>query len=274
MDTHENVMGNAFAGGGRTVTELITVAALFMERATAVRARRAAARADTAVTEQAQYDAARTKWAPFLDLGYRADATVQDAASAWAAAEPYTGTDEQAAEAFAAAEEVMRGKNPLAMSRYDERVRAGRSRAEAMEETGPDFALPGAGAPAGASHPLSPTDAEALHRALSAVVAANTESVRAGKGPVTPAEAAAVVKKLPGIPDGLADRIKDGLSRSTILLAPPAGSVADHGPVAFNRPSGRARRHAGSPRRRGGSRPTRQRGADNAAKTLRRGTVL
>lgn len=251
METYSHPFGEGGAAAGRTLTEVTTVATMIWQHSQLARARKAQALADAIAREKERQEEARKLWKPFLDAGYRADATLEDAFKAWYAAGPYTeindgAVTEEALRALDGAEEVMRRENAYAMSRYDMRVRDGMSRQDAMEATAPDFAWTGTPGEPQPGRGMTEADARALHQALQEVAGLSAESVRAGRGPLTPQEAAKAVRKMDGIPSGMGDQIADGIGSRTILLG-SAPSVADQGPAGLNWEGG-ARRHAGARR--------------------------
>ena len=260
--SHPDPFGNALTVGGQKVAELAAVAALAGQVAGQARAGKQAAAAETAETDLAR---ARTVWAPILDGGWRADASLLDVTWTWAAAVPWEHDDPGAAQAVNAAEQRLRELHPSAMAGYDQR-RETLSRAEAMLETVSDFALHPSAARQGHAAPgLTDAEANTLRRVLGPLARLTARSAAAGRAPLTPQIAEAVLRD--DVPPEVAARVAEGLSAGYSALpaqaapAPAQPTVSDYGPGAASWPSSvhQAVGAAALQKAAGGRRPTARR---------------
>lgn len=252
--THPDPFGQAMAAGGRKIAELVAVATLMGQVAAHARARKLAQAADGGAEWEAQLAEARTRWAPALDPARLARADLRGTMTAWAAAAPWEDAAAGAADALAAAERHLRDLHGYAMRGYDRRRAAGMSRADAMRETMPDFALHPAPRPAPAdvrrdraqaALPAAPapglteSDAHLLRGILDAIARLSERAAAAGRDPLDPEIARAALASVPGVPAALADRVAQGLRSGTVTVAAPApvpATVSGTGPAALDWP--------------------------------------
>lgn len=285
--TNPDPFGQAMSGAGQKIAELAAVAALAGQVVAQVRARKAMQGAQDDAAQQAGLAEARTKWAPVLDAGWRADAGLLDVARAWGAALPYEADDAGARDALDAAEERMRQLHPYAMARYDARRGNGMSRGDAMMATAPDFALHPSPRPAPAdvrvdrdqaalppAPGLTEADAHVLRDVLPEIARLSQRSAAAGHGPLNPDVAEAALSGLPGVSPVLSARVADGLRSGAISVpspGPAVPTVADAGPGAVSWPHGVHEAVAASAlRRAGGRRPSGARRGKAAKPPVRR----
>ena len=140
-ETHPDPLAQGMSAAGQKVAEAAAILALVMQVLMQVRARRTSQEATETAADEAGHAAAQALWAPALHPEWLADAGLPDTARAWSAAAVWEHADPSAAAAADAAESRLRDLHPYAMRRYDELRGQGASRAAAMTDTVPLFAM-------------------------------------------------------------------------------------------------------------------------------------
>lgn len=137
-----NVLGDAVGATTQIAAQLATIAATAAQTVLRVRAQRLAAhQAQDQATIEAERAALRTEhatarlaWAPALERDFPASASAAEAATVWAAAQPWTGHDPTARAAADKAEQRLAGLYPHLIVRYEQRLADGLDSIDAMAD--------------------------------------------------------------------------------------------------------------------------------------------
>lgn len=259
--SHPDPMAQGLSAAGQKIAEFASVAAMLMQFAVMARARQAAAAADTLAQQNTDLAAARARWAPALDRGWLADASLRDVARTWGAAAPWEGTDASAAAALENSETRLRELHPYAMRRYDELRARGWGRTHAMADAAPGFALHPSPRPApedvnkgryltaagpvreaDAGADLGAADTAAAHRILRILARLNEQEMAAGRGPLTPEAADIALRSRISTAGPVIGAVIDGLRDGTLTVPaaaapPPRRSVSGMGPAGLDWPA-------------------------------------
>jgi hypothetical protein len=259
---HPDPIGQASAAAGQKVAEFAAVAAMLLQVSTMARARQAAVAADSLTQQNTELATARARWAPALDRGWLADATLRDVARVWGAAAPWEGTGQGAEAALEASETRLRELHPYAMRRYDDLRARGWGRTHAMSDAAPAFALHPSPRPAPedanqgryltASSPgqdpdtaaasAGGADAAVTYRIMGILARLNEQEIAAGRGPLSPGAADVALRTRVSAPDSVIGAIVDGLRDGTLTVPavtapPPRRSVSSAGPAGLDWPA-------------------------------------
>jgi hypothetical protein len=141
-DNHPDPITDGFAQGGQRLVQLISLAAM-LRQAHARRAQRlvdaraardAAEEARISNAMRAEFEQARTRWAPAHDREWLRQADLLQVAEAWAAALAHADDSAAAAAAVGKCEQRLRDMHPHAMQHYDRFRSAGMAPEDAMRE--------------------------------------------------------------------------------------------------------------------------------------------